>query len=113
MSNIVYCCAALAEIAGCYAFWMWLRLGHSAWWAVPGVASLMTLAGLLTLVESEAELYSVGWDDTLGSMSVPDKIFTGEAHDLKFQPKNSFPPKSRQNLTFLPFKTSGHAHSQL
>ena len=33
MSNIVYCCAALAEIAGCYAFWMWLRLGHSAWWA--------------------------------------------------------------------------------
>ncbi|MCJ2024961.1 YnfA family protein [Methylobacterium sp. J-067] len=54
MSNIVYCCAALAEIAGCYAFWMWLRLSLSAWWAVPGVASLMTFAGLLTLVESEA-----------------------------------------------------------
>ena len=40
MSNMVYLGAALAEIAGCYAFWMWLRLGRSAWWAVPGVGSL-------------------------------------------------------------------------
>lgn len=54
MSNMVYLGAALAEIAGCYAFWMWLRLGRSAWWAVPGVGSLMAFAALLTLVESEA-----------------------------------------------------------
>jgi WD40 repeat protein len=37
--------------------------------------------------QSEAELYSVGWDDTLRSISVPNKIFTGEAAELKFQPK--------------------------
>jgi small multidrug resistance family-3 protein len=54
MTVLVYAGAALAEIAGCYAFWAWLRLGHSPFWAVPGVASLIAFAGLLTLVESEA-----------------------------------------------------------
>jgi WD40 repeat protein len=37
--------------------------------------------------KSQAELHTVGWDDTLRSISVPDKIFTGEASELKFQPK--------------------------
>lgn len=50
----VYALAALAEIAGCYAFWMWLRLGRSIWWCVPGVASLAVFAALLTLVDSPA-----------------------------------------------------------
>lgn len=27
----VYAGAALAEIAGCYAFWAWLRLDRSFW----------------------------------------------------------------------------------
>ena len=41
--------AAVAEIAGCFAFWAWLRLGRSAWWVLPGVASLILFAWLLTL----------------------------------------------------------------
>ncbi len=35
----VYLGAALAEIAGCYAFWAWLRLGKSVAWVAPGVVS--------------------------------------------------------------------------
>ncbi len=46
--------AALAEIAGCFAFWAWLRLGRSAWWLVPGMASLAVFAWALTRVEVEA-----------------------------------------------------------
>lgn len=44
--------AALAEIAGCFAFWAWLRLDRSAWWALPGVVSLVLFAWLLTRVDS-------------------------------------------------------------
>lgn len=46
--------AAAAEIAGCFAFWAWLRLERSAWWLAPGLLSLALFAYLLTLVESEA-----------------------------------------------------------
>lgn len=49
----IYAAAALAEIAGCFAFWAWLRLGHSAAWAVAGVGALIAFAWLLTLVEVE------------------------------------------------------------
>ncbi|KAF2205068.1 tricorn protease domain 2-containing protein [Delitschia confertaspora ATCC 74209] len=35
----------------------------------------------------EAEVFSVGWDDTLRSVSVPQKIFTGTFSALNFQPK--------------------------
>ena len=31
-SVAIYAAAALAEIAGCFAFRAWLRLGKSAWW---------------------------------------------------------------------------------
>lgn len=44
--------AALFEIAGCYAFWMWLRLGKSAWWVAPALLSLTLFALLLTKVEA-------------------------------------------------------------
>jgi len=47
---ILYCAAALAEIAGCYAFWSWFRLGKSIWWLLPGGASLAAFAPLLALV---------------------------------------------------------------
>jgi small multidrug resistance family-3 protein len=50
---LAYIVAALAEIAGCFAFWAWLRLGKSAWWLAPGVAMLCLFAYLLTLVDSE------------------------------------------------------------
>lgn len=46
--------AAVAEIAGCFAFWAWLRLDKSALWLVPGMASLALFAYLLTLVDSDA-----------------------------------------------------------
>jgi small multidrug resistance family-3 protein len=46
--------AALAEIAGCFAVWAWARNGASAWWLLPGMASLGLFAWLLTLVEADA-----------------------------------------------------------
>ena len=49
-----YAGAAVAEIAGCFAFWGWLRLGKSVWWLLPGLMSLALFAYLLTLVESDA-----------------------------------------------------------
>lgn len=51
---LAYLGAALAEIAGCFTFWAWLRLEKSHWWLVPGMASLAVFAYLLTLVETEA-----------------------------------------------------------
>ncbi len=54
MAVLVYVGAALAEIAGCFSFWAWLRLGRTAWWLVPGMASLALFATLLTLVPSDA-----------------------------------------------------------
>ncbi len=54
MTAFIYIGAALAEIAGCFAFWAWLRLGKSALWLVPGMLSLAAFAWLLTLVEVEA-----------------------------------------------------------
>jgi hypothetical protein len=46
--------AAVARIAGCFSFWAWLRLGHSAWWLAPAIASLVLFAYLLSLFESDA-----------------------------------------------------------
>lgn len=51
---IIYVAAALAEIAGCFAFWAWLRNGQSAWWIAPGIASLILFAWLLTLTPTSA-----------------------------------------------------------
>jgi len=49
-----YIGAAIAEIAGCFAFWAWLRLDKPVWWLLPGMASLALFAYLLTLVDSAA-----------------------------------------------------------
>ena len=49
----VYIAAALAEIAGCFAFWAWLRLDKSALWLLPGMASLALFAWLLALSPTE------------------------------------------------------------
>ena len=53
MSAFAYIGAALAEIAGCFAFWAWLRMDKSPWWLVPGVLSLALFAYLLSLVDAE------------------------------------------------------------
>lgn len=49
----IYIGAALAEIAGCFAFWAWLRLDRSPLWLVPGMASLALFAYLLTRIDSD------------------------------------------------------------
>ncbi|MDB5524847.1 MAG: hypothetical protein JWM58_2610 [Rhizobium sp.] len=54
MVYIVYSAAALAEIAGCFSFWAWLKLGKSFWWIAPGMLALALFAWLLTLIPSEA-----------------------------------------------------------
>lgn len=53
MSAIAYIGAAIAEIAGCFAFWAWLKLDKSAWWLLPGLAALALFAYLLTLIDAE------------------------------------------------------------
>jgi small multidrug resistance family-3 protein len=54
MTIPLFIAAALAEIAGCFAFWAWWRLDKSVLWLAPGVVSLMAFAWLLTLAESDA-----------------------------------------------------------
>jgi small multidrug resistance family-3 protein len=51
---LVYIGAALAEIAGCFSFWIWLREGKPAWWLAPGMVSLALFAWLLTQVDTPA-----------------------------------------------------------
>jgi len=53
MSAVVFVGAAIAEIAGCFAFWAWLKLDRSPLWLVPGALSLCLFAYLLTLVDSD------------------------------------------------------------
>jgi small multidrug resistance family-3 protein len=47
----LYCAAALAEIAGCFALWAVVRNGVSAWWVAPGLLSLALFGWLLTRVD--------------------------------------------------------------
>jgi small multidrug resistance family-3 protein len=54
MSLAVFAAAALAEIAGCFAFWAWWRLDKSPLWLVPGLVSLIAFAWLLALSEADA-----------------------------------------------------------
>jgi small multidrug resistance family-3 protein len=49
----IYVAAALAEIAGCFAFWAWLRLDRSALWLAPGLVALALFAWLLTRIEAD------------------------------------------------------------
>ena len=49
----IYIGAALAEIAGCFAVWAWMRQGASPLWLVPGLFSLALFAWLLTHAPSD------------------------------------------------------------
>lgn len=49
---LVFALAAFFEIAGCFAFWAWLRRGASPFVAVLGVLSLVAFAVTLTRVDS-------------------------------------------------------------
>lgn len=52
-SILAYMGAAVAEIAGCFSFWAWLRLDKPVWWLLPGMVALALFAWLLTFVESD------------------------------------------------------------
>ena len=54
MTLPAYVAAALFEIAGCFAFWAWLRLDKSPLWLIPGMVSLAAFAWFLTMVETNA-----------------------------------------------------------
>lgn len=49
-----YIVAAGGEIAGCFTFWAWLRLGKHPGWVIPGLASLVIFALALTRIEAAA-----------------------------------------------------------
>ena len=46
---LLFVLTALAEIAGCYLPYLWLKKGAAAWVLVPAAASLALFAWLLTL----------------------------------------------------------------
>jgi small multidrug resistance family-3 protein len=48
-SLVLFAATALAEILGCYAFYVSLRLHKSLWWMALGLAVLVAFAWLLTL----------------------------------------------------------------
>ncbi|MFN3294748.1 MAG: YnfA family protein [Gemmobacter sp.] len=50
----IYAAAALAEIAGCFAFWAWARLDKPVWWLLPGMASLAAFGWLLAQSPADA-----------------------------------------------------------
>lgn len=51
-ATLIYLLAAVAEIAGCFTFWAWLRMGRSIWWVLPGMACLALFAWLLTRIDA-------------------------------------------------------------
>ena len=53
MTLPAYLLAALAEIAGCFAFWAVLRRGEPSVWLLAGMASLAVFAWALTRVEAD------------------------------------------------------------
>lgn len=46
---LLYLVTAAAEITGCYSIYLWVRLGRTVWWLIPGVLALGLFAWLLTL----------------------------------------------------------------
>lgn len=52
LNLFAFVAAALLEIAGCFAFWMWLRQGRSPAIAMLGVLSLVAFAAMLTRVDA-------------------------------------------------------------
>ncbi|HYS25325.1 MAG TPA: hypothetical protein VEP46_06970, partial [Vicinamibacterales bacterium] len=49
---VAFVVAAILEIAGCFAFWSWLRRGASPAVTLLGVASLIGFATVLTRVDA-------------------------------------------------------------
>ena len=52
LNLLAFAAAAVLEIAGCFAFWMWLRRGVTPAVAALGIASLIGFATMLTRVDA-------------------------------------------------------------
>lgn len=52
LNLLAFASAAFLEIAGCFAFWIWLRQGRSPAIALVGVLSLVAFAAMLTRVDT-------------------------------------------------------------
>ena len=52
-NTLIFVSAATAEIAGCFAFWAWVRQGKAILWLAPGLLALIAFAYLLTLAPSD------------------------------------------------------------
>ncbi|NHN89160.1 YnfA family protein [Acetobacter conturbans] len=53
MTAALYIVAAFVEIAGCFSFWAWLRMGRTPLWLLPGCLSLVLFAWLLTFSSAD------------------------------------------------------------
>lgn len=53
LAIVIFVVTAALEIAGCFAFWAWARLGVSAARLVPGLVGLISFAWLLTRIETD------------------------------------------------------------
>src|SRR3546814_8008832 len=82
VTYVIYLGAALAEIAGCFAFWVWLRLDKSALWIVPGIGSLCLFAYLLTLVDAE---YAGRTYAAYGGIYIASALLRSEEHTSELQ----------------------------
>jgi small multidrug resistance family-3 protein len=82
---LTYAASALAEIAGCYAFWIWLRLGRSALWAAPGILCLVAFAVLLTRIDSAAagRAYAAYGGVYIGASLLWQWLVEGQRPDLR------------------------------
>ncbi len=52
LNGLWFLLAAVFEIAGCYAFWYWLRMEQSPLWLIPGVLCLILFALVLTRIDA-------------------------------------------------------------
>jgi small multidrug resistance family-3 protein len=52
LNLLAFTAAAILEIAGCFAFWIWLRREGSAAAAALGIVSLVGFAAILTRVDA-------------------------------------------------------------
>jgi len=50
-SLLFFLIAAVGELSGCYAFWVWSRQGKSIFWLIPGILALIIFATALTKVD--------------------------------------------------------------
>ena len=108
--------AAFFEIAGCFAFWAWLRLGRSVWWTLPGVVSLALFAVVLTRIDSAVAgrvfaayggvylLHGTNADFGIG-MRVSSGCIRLRDNDIKAL-YNTISPGTKVNIINTPIKAS-------